>query len=130
MERRISVEKPSTRKWENYNETTLEPQENIPKIFTNYYDRTGNEKIPEPRIKHTKKVGSTKYHLLCWDSDNVYWEKDKAFSLEGQETVNEAEGFKCQTQKVHINIFQLTHCRWDSSIFTQVYVCVNASLVI
>ena len=85
-------------KWENYKETTWEPQDNIPEVFRNYYERTGNERIPEPRIKHSKKVGSTTYHLLSWDRENQYWERDEAFSLEGQETP--AEGFQCQTRKV------------------------------
>ena len=39
-------------KWENYKKTTWEIEDNVPKIFRNYYNKTGNENIPEPRIKH------------------------------------------------------------------------------
>ena len=87
-------------KWENYEQPTWEPQENIPEIFRNYYDRTGNENIFEPRIKHTKKVGSTIYHLLSWEDGSVYWEKENAFTLEGLNIGTHEETFKCQTRKV------------------------------
>ena len=87
-------------KWENYEEKTWEKADNIPLIFRNYYEKTGNQNIPEPRIKHSKKVGSTTYHLLSWDSDNVYWEKEDAFSLEGFESSSHSSDFSCQTQKV------------------------------
>ena len=92
-------------KWENYIETTWEKEENIPEIFRNYYDKTGNQNIPEPRIKHTKKVGSTVYHLLSWDTENIYWEKESAFTLEGVDTSSETHDFRCQTQKVLSKIF-------------------------
>ena len=87
-------------KWENYEETTWEVEDNIPLIFRNYYDKTGNENIPEPRIKHTKKVGSTQYHLLSLDKETMYWEKDEAFCLQGVDSSPPSENFNCQTQKV------------------------------
>ena len=90
-------------KWEHYEETTWEVEENIPLVFRNYFDRTGNQEIPEPRIKHTKQVGNTKYHLLSWDSENIYWEKDAAFSLEGCDSSPSSEDFSCQTQKLNLD---------------------------
>ena len=87
-------------KWENYKKTTWEIEDNVPKIFRNYYNTTGNENIPEPRIKHLKKVGSTVYHLLSWDEENIYWEKDTAFSISGVEESAKREEFNCQTRKV------------------------------
>ena len=90
-------------KWENYKQTTWEIESNIPEIFRNYYDKTGNEDIPEPGIKHTKKIGSTMYHLLSWDKETIYWEKESAFSLNGVESSLDMEGFNCQTQKVKTN---------------------------
>ena len=47
-------------KWENYTETTWEPQENIPDFIVKYYEKTGNNNIPAARIKNTKVVGRLK----------------------------------------------------------------------
>ena len=44
-------------KWENYEVSTWEPTVNIPDFLINYYERTGNTKIPAARIKNTKVVG-------------------------------------------------------------------------
>ena len=56
--------------WEGYPGTrTWEPQENIPRFLTTYYDKTGRESIPRAKIRHTKMVGSTKYLLLVWEDD-------------------------------------------------------------
>ena len=54
-------------KWENYEETTWEPEDNFPLVFRNFYNKTGKQIIPQPRIKHTKKVGSKIFHLLSWE---------------------------------------------------------------
>ena len=87
-------------KWENYKETTWEPEGNIPLIFRNYYNKTGNEKIPQPRIKHTKKIGSKVYHLLSWENEDIYWEEENAFSLEGDQALSHESEYHCQTRKV------------------------------
>ena len=84
------------RKWENYSKTTWEPEENIPAVFRNYYKKTGQEIIPQPRIKHTKKVGSKVYHLLSWDTETQYWEEETAFSLDGMPS--DTSEFHCQTR--------------------------------
>ena len=92
-------------KWENYTESTWEVAENIPLIFRNYFDKTGNENILEPRIKHTKKIGNAVYHLLSWDNEHTYWENEEAFSLKGfsnKETQSQINDFRCQTQKVNL----------------------------
>ena len=91
-------------KWENYTQTTWEPADNIPLIFRNYFDKTGNQKVLQSRIKHTKKIGNTLYHLLSWDEENLYWEREEAFEIEGLATQEDdshgGNNFKCQTQKV------------------------------
>ena len=40
-------------KWESYEETTWEPEKNIPSYIRNYYERTGISKIPVPKVKGT-----------------------------------------------------------------------------
>ena len=36
---------------------------NIPEFISNYYERTGKNKIPNARIKHTKVVGKVDIYL-------------------------------------------------------------------
>ena len=45
-------------KWENYENSTWEPEENIPAFLRSYYERTGNKKIPNARVKNSKTVGN------------------------------------------------------------------------
>ena len=89
-------------KWENYDETTWEPEDNIPAIFRNYYNKTGKENIPQPRIKHSKTVGKTVYHLLSWEDETLSWEKDEAFNFQGGNNLEQEDGFTCHTQKVYV----------------------------
>ena len=55
-------------KWENYETPTWEPSGNLPAFITNYYEKTGKSSIPSARVKHTKLVGGSKFHLLVLDS--------------------------------------------------------------
>ena len=89
-------------KWENYVETTWEPEQNIPLVFRNYFNKTGKQNIPKPRIKHSKKIGTKVYHLLSWDGKEEYWEEESAFDLEGVSLETEDSDFRCQTRKVII----------------------------
>ena len=104
-------------KWENYTESTWEVAENIPLIFRNYFDKTGNENILEPRIKHTKKIGNAVYHLLSWDNEHTYWENEEAFSLKGfsnKETQSQINDFRCQTQKASLLVVILVELSFYS----------------
>ena len=67
-------------KWENYENPTWEPKANIPEFIINYFEKTGRSDIPTARIKHTKVVGGSKYHLLVWDDADgeMNWEADEA----------------------------------------------------
>ena len=85
-------------KWENYDETTWEPAENIPKVFRDYFDRTGRQDLPTPRIKHTKKIGNTKYHLLSWEDGTNTWAEEEEFQFKGSSEI-QADNFSCQTRK-------------------------------
>ena len=44
-------------KWNGYDTTTWEPAENIPKFIQEFYIRTGQSKLPKPRIMDTRVVG-------------------------------------------------------------------------
>ena len=121
-------------KWENYEEPTWEPKTHIPEFITNYFDKSGQSKIPSARVSHTKtvgmvvifkvhyykllNVGGSKFHLLVWDdpSGEMYWEEDSAFSIED----SAIEMFACNTRKVvpfyyivnvYIDIFKRTQTR-------------------
>ena len=52
------------------NASTWEPSENVPKFIKKYYEEDATKlgaKLPNPKIKHTKKVGDTEYHFLSWE---------------------------------------------------------------
>ena len=85
-------------KWGSYEETSWEPETNIPKIFRDFYDRTGIQELPSPRIKHTKTIGNTEYHLLSWDDWSKTWAQDSEFCFKGSKE-NLKETFSCQTRK-------------------------------
>ena len=82
----------------NYEDPTWEPKSNIPEFILNYYERTGCSDIPAARIKHTKVVGGSKFHLLVWDdaSGEMNWEEDEAFNFLGS---GEMEIYSCNTRK-------------------------------
>ena len=85
-------------KWENYDQPTWEPTQNIPEFITNYYEKTGSSDIPAARVKHTKVVGGSKFHLLVWDdpTGGMNWEPESAFHLENSEA---NETYSCNTKK-------------------------------
>ena len=61
-------------KWSGFDEhaSTWEPASNVPKFIQEYYTKDAKRlktKLPNPRIKHTKQVGNTKYHFLSWDGE-------------------------------------------------------------
>ena len=104
-------------KWENYEETTWEPEDNIPLVFRNFYNKTGKQNIPQPRIKHTKKVGSKIFHLLSWENEELYWQEDDAFNLNGVSTQSHESEFLCQTRKVIFLSFLMIHNKSNCPTF-------------
>ena len=88
-------------KWENYDEPTWEPQENIPNFILNYYEKTGRSDIPTARIKRTKVVGGSRFHLLVWDdpSGEMNWEEEEAFNFREFVESGDTEAYSCNTQK-------------------------------
>ena len=45
-------------KWKGYATTTWEPESNIPQFIKDYYIRTGNSRLPKPRIMDSRVVGN------------------------------------------------------------------------
>ena len=91
-------------KWENYEKPTWEPKSNIPDFIINYYEKTGRSTIPTARVKHTKVVGGSRFHLLVWDdpSGEMNWEEEDAFDIsDSGETgeTGETEIYSCNTRK-------------------------------
>ena len=63
-------------KWSGFDEdaATWEPSQNVPKFVQAYYKKDPTRlgrKIPNPVIKHSKKVGNTKYHFLSWEGEKL-----------------------------------------------------------
>ena len=71
------------------NASTWEPSENVPKLILKYYEEDATKlgaKLPNPKIKHTKKVGDTEYHFLSWEGvGGGQWLKEDFFEILGEE---------------------------------------------
>ena len=81
-------------KWKGYSTLTWEPACNLPKYIIDYFEQTGNSKIPIPRIKHTKNIGNSKYHLLTWE-DNSFLPQ----YYRSEDFVDTTEDLGCNTKK-------------------------------
>ena len=44
-------------KWKGYTATTWEPSDHVPKFIRDYYKKTGQSKLPKPRIIDTRVMG-------------------------------------------------------------------------
>ena len=88
-------------KWEDYEETTWEPSKNIPSSIREYYEETGNGKLPTPKVKESKKQGSTIQYELVWSNDSSLPEFDPAkhILLEPAESPLTKEKRSCNTRK-------------------------------
>lgn len=92
-------------KWLGYPEPTLEKEDRIPGFIRKYYsDDSGRLgcKLPNPRIKHTKKVGGSDIHLLSWGGEaGDEWLKDDYFNFlsEDGEVLNSQVSVSCNTRK-------------------------------
>ena len=92
-------------KWAGFprSEATWEPEKNIPKFITKYYENSENlgKKLPEPRIKETKKVanGAEIFHYLEWGSETAgEWVADSLFDLDADTVIEDISS--CNTRKV------------------------------
>ena len=53
-------------KWEDYTDPTWEPASNIPDFMVNYFKKTGNGKVPTPRVAGSRRKGKVEE-----EKDNV-----------------------------------------------------------
>ena len=94
-------------KWSGYEDeaSTWEPQANVPKFIQEFYKEDSSrlgKKLPNPKIKHTKSVGDTKYHFLSWDGQKGgQWLKDDFFDIidEKGDAVTMTKDETCNTRK-------------------------------
>ena len=95
-------------KWASFpqSESTWEPESHIPKFILKYYEDSTNfgKPLPEPRIKHTKKVanGTEVFHFLEWGSDHGAgeWISDNLFDLDADADSVVESISSCNTRKV------------------------------
>ena len=88
-------------KWEGYQETTWEPEKNIPSYIRTYYDSTGNSKIPVPKVKEARKSGSTVQYELVWSEDKNLpdWDPERHVLLDPVPLPVNPERRQCNTRK-------------------------------
>ena len=56
-------------KWESYKNPTWEKELVVPKFFREHFINTGTKKVPLPRVKSSKMIGSTVHHKLVYEND-------------------------------------------------------------
>ena len=94
-------------KWSGFVEeaSTWEASENVPKFIQKYYKEDNSRlgtKLPNPKIKYSKKVGNTEYHFLSWEGvGGGEWLKEDFFEILGEdgETVSINIENECNTRK-------------------------------
>ena len=87
--------------WQGYSSKTWEKSSNIPKYIRDFYDKTGKNEIPKPRIKSVKKAGSAVYYLLSWDGTDAADEFVPQEDFKFDDVREEAVESTCNTQKHH-----------------------------
>lgn len=94
-------------KWAGFpeSESTWEPSRNIPQFISRYYADSSKfgKPLPEPRIKHTKKVSKNSeiFHYLEWgneSSSSGEWVSDNLFDLDSDKVIESVSS--CNTRKV------------------------------
>ena len=112
-------------KWHGYPDATWEKDDRLPGFIKKYYsdkqERLGS-KLPNPRIKHTKKVGGSDIHLLSWGGeDGDEWLQDDFFHYlsEDGEVLNSNLSVTCNTRKSR----DKTSRRHTVGVFVGAYPC-------
>ena len=92
-------------KWAGFPDSTWEKEDGLPGFIKKYYsdkpERLGT-KLPNPKIKHTKKVGGSDIHLLSWEGEEGNeWLHDDFFHYlsEDGEVINSNISVTCNTRK-------------------------------
>ena len=111
--------------WHGYPDATWEKDDRLPGFIKKYYsdkqERLGS-KLPNPRIKHTKKVGGSDIHLLSWGGeDGDEWLQDDFFHYlsEDGEVLNSNLSVTCNTRKSR----DKTSRRHTVGVFVGAYPC-------
>ena len=92
-------------KWLGYPDSTWEKGDRIPGFIKKFYldkAKRFGAKLPNPRIKHTKKVGGSEIHLLSFGDDSGdEWLHDDLFKYlsEDGEIMNSNLTVTCNTRK-------------------------------
>ena len=68
----------------------------IPKFIVDHYEKTGLSKIPIPRVKSSRKVGSTVQHFLVYEDDPSL---DTWVPLSNFTDVGDTVSQSCRTEK-------------------------------
>ena len=68
----------------------------IPSFIVGHYDRTGDQKLPLPRVQKTKKVGNTVQHKLVYDDDPTL---DVWVPLSEYTDLGDTVSLSCKTEK-------------------------------
>ena len=73
-----------------------ESTEIIPKFIIEHFDRTGDKKLPLPRVKSTRKIGSTVHHRLVYEDDPTL---DQWVPLANYTDLGDTVSLSCKTEK-------------------------------
>ena len=104
-------------KWSGLDEDAArwEPSQNVPKFVQAYYKKDPTRlgrKIPNPVIKHSKKVGNTKYHFLSWEGEKGgEWLNEDFFDI-----LDVDGGHKTTTIEESGLVLTQLACLWESSL--------------
>ena len=90
-------------KWSGFPEPTWEPEACVPPYLKLYYQNNPSKlgkQIPNPKIKHTKKIGDTLIHKLCWgDEEGDEWIDDDFFKIVNDHGESVSMLSSCNTRK-------------------------------
>lgn len=92
-------------KWVGFPDPTWENENGIPKFIRNYYEKNPGKlgkALPNPKIKHTKKIGESVIHKLSWgDEPGAEWISDDFFKLldDQGEILESTVSTSCNTRK-------------------------------
>ena len=68
----------------------------IPKFVIEHFDRTGDKKLPLPRVKSTRKSGSTVHDRLVYEDDPTL---DQWVPLNNYTDLGDTVSLSCKTEK-------------------------------
>ena len=68
----------------------------IPPFIIEHFDQTGEKKLPLPRVKSTRKIGTTVHHRLVYEADPTL---DQWVPLENFTDLGDTVSLSCNTEK-------------------------------